>query len=130
MPEKSKKNSTNAIAIVILIGLAILAVRNGWIPWNEVRNETISPIYDTDPANDNFIKGDLKIAQLKILDRILAREQKNDEMRLSNELVKELSNNDKDVIEAYAKWRKCYDLMRSRHHVVYPNQRANLSAPQ
>ncbi|MBN2355700.1 hypothetical protein JXO59_06275 [candidate division KSB1 bacterium] len=127
MSKDSKSSATTTILIVVMIALIILAIRMDWIPWNEANDSTFSPIYDTDSANDRFIKGELGPAQLKALDRILVQEQKNDEMRLSNEVARQIAKNDKAVIEAYGRWRKCYDLMRSRHHVVYPNQRKNLT---
>lgn len=123
MGQDKKQGSTFTVIIVVMILLIVIAVRLGWISWNHIPQFTASPIYDTDPANDRFIKGDLTPKQLKLLDRILDEEQKNNQRRLANDIVKQLAKNDRAVIEAYARWRKCHDLLRSRYQVVYPNQR-------
>jgi len=125
MSKKNKNHFSTFLILLILGGLAFLAWRNGWISTNPVGRVTYSPIYDTDAANDQFIKGDLTIDQMRKLDRVLVQEQKNHEARLSAEQLRQISGNDKAVMEAYGRWRKCYDMMRGRHHVIYPDQRGS-----
>jgi hypothetical protein len=125
MSKKDKNHFSTILILLILGGLAILAWRNGWIPTNIGNKVAYSPIYDTDAANDQFIKGDLTLDQMRKLDRVLVQEQRNQEARLSTEQVRPLSGNDKAVMEAYGRWRKCYDMMRGRDHVIYPNQRGS-----
>ncbi len=128
MAKDAPKSSFGTLVIVLMIVLLVVAVRLGWLPWNNIQETTTSPIYDTDPANDRFIKGELTASQLKTLDKILNEEQKNNQQRLSNDIVKRLAKNDRAVMDAYARWRKCHDLMRSSYQVVYPNQRKYLKA--
>lgn len=126
MPKESQSASKGTLLLVVMVVLIILAIRYGWIPWNNTSGPTVSPIYDTDAANDRFIKGELSADQMKTLDRILTEEQKQNGVRLSNETIKKLAKNDKAVMDAYARWRKCHDMMRSRHYVIYPNQRNHI----
>ena len=81
-------------------------------------------IYDTDPQNDRYIKGMLTPRQFKILDRILMEEERNGGMRLSSGRVNQWAMDDKAVIEAYDRWRRCVSLMRSENSVIYPSERA------
>jgi hypothetical protein len=85
--------------------------------------EPVSYIYDTDPKNDQFIKGALTPEQLKKLDRILEEEKKQKGLRLSALELTKLVENDNSIVDAYVRWRKCYDMMRSFHHVIYPSER-------
>ena len=80
-------------------------------------------IYDTDPQNDRFIKGTLTAAQLSMLDQILNEEERNGGMRIADGLVRKIAREDKAVIEAYDRWRRCGSLMRSENYVVYPSRR-------
>ncbi|NLP12045.1 hypothetical protein GX408_16725 [bacterium] len=81
-------------------------------------------MYDSDPQNDRFIKGSLKRQQFRLLDRVLDEEERNGGMRLSNSKVRQLAADDKEVIEAYDRWRRCCSLMRSENYVIYPSQRS------
>lgn len=83
-------------------------------------------IYDTDQRNDRFIKGELSGEKLRMLDKILIHEKQNYQMRLSGDVLMELAQNDDDLIRAYTRWRKCYDMMRSNTHVVYPDERSSV----
>lgn len=80
-------------------------------------------IYDTDPQNDRFIKGVLTTNQFRVLDKILDEEERNGGMRVNTGKVRQLAREDKAVIEAYDRWRRCGSLMRSENYVVYPSQR-------
>jgi len=80
-------------------------------------------VYDTDPQNDRFIKGNLTGKQFRLLDRILNEEERNGGMRISGGRVRQYAMDDKAVIEAYDRWRRCCSLMRSENYVIYPSQR-------
>ncbi len=80
--------------------------------------------YDTDPRNDEYIKGDLSQYQLRRLDRILMDEKRNGGLRLSNVRLQQLARNRPELIDAYERWRKCKDMYRSYHHCVYPDERS------
>jgi hypothetical protein len=80
-------------------------------------------IYDTDPQNDRFIKGTLTAKQLSMLDQILNEEERNGGMRIADSLVRKIAREDKAIIEAYDRWRRCGSLMRSENYVVYPSHR-------
>ncbi len=79
--------------------------------------------YDTDPSNDSLIKRGLRGEQFRLLDRILDEEERNGGMRLNANTVKKLAREDRAVIEAYERWRRCIMLMRSENHVIYPSER-------
>jgi len=81
-------------------------------------------MYDSDPKNDRFIKGSLRRDQFRLLDRVLNEEERNGGMRLSNGKVRQLAADDREVIEAYDRWRRCCSLMRSENYVIYPSQRS------
>jgi hypothetical protein len=110
------------ILIVVAAGL-YMAAKKGYItlPWDN--QPKVSPIYDTDEKNDRYIKKDLSLAQLRLLDRALNEEQLRGGHRLSGNRLRELVGGDKAVIAAYNRWRKCVDLMRSSNHVIYPRER-------
>ena len=80
-------------------------------------------LYDSDYSNDNFIKGSLKDQQLKILDQILMKEKKESGLRLSEPELNKISENNNEINGAYSRWRKCKDMMRSSHHIIYPDER-------
>lgn len=80
-------------------------------------------VYDTDPRNDEFIKGTLKRQKQKKLDAVLLIEKKECGLRLSNQQLYEYTKYDNEVIEAYNRWRKCKEMRRSYHHVIYPDER-------
>lgn len=80
-------------------------------------------VYDTDPKNDLFIKGNLPIFKLVRLDRILEAEKQNGGMRLNHQELNAISRYDNDLTEAYSRWWACKDQLRSFHHVVYPSER-------
>lgn len=80
-------------------------------------------LYDTDPRNNEFIKADLDEKQLHQLDRILTEEKKMCGLRLSDLRLNELAANNNEIIYAYDRWRKCKDMYRSYHKIVYPDER-------
>jgi hypothetical protein len=80
-------------------------------------------IYDTDPRNDEFIKGSLKKVKQKKLDYVLMKEKDACGLRLSNQFLYQFSNNDNDIIAGYNRWRKCKEMRRSYHRVIYPDER-------
>lgn len=80
-------------------------------------------LYDTDFKNDNFIKGPLTDQQLRILDQLLTKEKNDCGLRLSEADLNRISKNNNEINDAYTRWRKCKDMMRSSHHVIYPDER-------
>lgn len=80
-------------------------------------------IYDTDPRNDEYIKGGLPNAKLRRLDRILLKEKDLCGERLSSNELNEVARYDNELIEAYDRWRKVKDMRRSHHRVIYPDER-------
>ena len=80
-------------------------------------------IYDTDPRNDDFIRGTLSAAKLNILDKVLLKEKKQGGLKLSNTELNSITKYDQEIIDAYGRWRKCKNMMRSSHHVIYPDER-------
>jgi hypothetical protein len=79
--------------------------------------------YDTDRTNDLYIKGTLSVGELARLDAILEHEKASGGLRLSHQDLGSLSDNNYALMDAYARWRKCKDLMRTTTHVVYPSER-------
>jgi hypothetical protein len=80
-------------------------------------------LYDTDPTNNEYIMADLNGRQLRQLDRILMEEKRLCGLRLSELRLNELAANNNEIIGAYDRWRKCKDMYRSYHKVVYPDER-------
>ncbi|NLP10569.1 hypothetical protein GX408_09260 [bacterium] len=77
--------------------------------------------YDTDPSNNRYIIGGLKIQQLKKLDRVLEFDKRNG--YLNETTVERLADSDEDVVRAYYRFLKCKNLMRSSNTVIYPDER-------
>jgi hypothetical protein len=84
---------------------------------------TIVYIYDTDPSYNQLIKGSLSEEQFPIFDNLLEKEKSQCGEKLPDTDIQWYSNKDQMIIEAYERWRKCKDLMRSRNHTVYPSER-------
>jgi len=80
-------------------------------------------IYDTNQQNDKFIKGNLNSQQLVQFDKILELEKAQSGFRLSAKDLKRTAKDDKALYEAYSRWRKCKDMMRSNHRTIYPSER-------
>lgn len=81
-------------------------------------------IYDTDPRNDVFIKGNLRYGELRRLDSVLMHEKRNyNGMRLDSATLNEYAKYDPQIIDAYDRWRKCKDMRRSYHKSIYPDER-------
>jgi len=85
--------------------------------------ERIFFLYDTDPRNNDFIKANLQPKQLKILDQLLELEKKQSGLRLTPQDINKITRYNSEVKEAYDRWRKCKDMMRSSYRVVYPDER-------
>ncbi len=105
--------------LLLLVVVYIKFIQEGKQP----PDPTMAYVYDTDPQNNEFIKGRLTRYQLKQLDTILMVEKKQCGLRLSNIDLNALTNRDQALIEAYNRWRKCKDMMRSHHRVIYPDER-------
>jgi hypothetical protein len=130
MADAKKSSSTKWLLLILLLagvyyGQTRYHLSDRMRHWfsDEIGRETTRLIYDTDPSNNRFIIGNLKPAQLKILDRVLMEELQRGQLRLSGSLLRDLARGDQDVINAYDRWRKCCNLMRSSNRVVYPNER-------
>jgi|GEM_PF-3236153 len=80
--------------------------------------------YDTDPQNDAYIKDSLSMNQLVILDQILEYEKEKCGLRLTWFSLRRLTGGDQKLTDAYIRWRKCKNLMRSSGRVIYPSERA------
>lgn len=80
-------------------------------------------VYDTDPRNNEFIKGGLSSQKLAVLDRVLREEKKQGGLMLSNTDLNRITRYDQEINEAYGRWIKCKNMMRSSHHVIYPDER-------
>ncbi len=111
------------IIVLILAAAGFYGVKRGWIPIPWDTRPAVSPIYDTDAKNDRYIKGSLTFEQLRLLDRVLNEEYNYGGKRLPGDRVRQLTKGDRLVGQAYGRWRKCKDLMRSSNHVVYPRER-------
>ncbi|HPI72561.1 MAG TPA: hypothetical protein PK843_10115 [bacterium] len=77
--------------------------------------------YDTDPSNNRYIIGGLKAQQLKKLDRVLEFDKRNG--YLNETTLERLADSDEDVVQAYYRFLKCKNLMRSTNTVIYPDER-------
>lgn len=77
--------------------------------------------YDTDPSNNRYIIGGLRVQQLKRLDRVLEYDKRNG--YLNDTTVERLADSDEDVVQAYYRFLKCKNLMRSTNTVIYPDER-------
>jgi hypothetical protein len=83
-------------------------------------------LYDTDPQNDSYIRGNLTRPQLEALDKILEHEKNNGGYKLPGFTLKAISKNEPALIDGYARWRVCCDLRRSFGHVIYPSERERI----
>jgi hypothetical protein len=111
-------------AVFLLVAAAgFYGVKKGYIPKLWDKQPTVSPIYDTDPKNDGYIKSSMTYEQMALLDHILNEEYRNGGQRIAGDRVRQLARGDKLVIQAYGRWRKCRDLMRSSNHIIYPIER-------
>jgi hypothetical protein len=112
------------VAILFVVALVGL-IKFGKLPHTPDYPATPA-VYDTDPQNDAYIKGSLSQQELSRLDRILMVEKGQSGKRLSQSRVADLANQNTKIIDAYDRWRNCYDMMRSSTHVVYPDERKHL----
>ena len=117
------------IAMLFVVAIALFVVYQKYIAPPAGQPATGSGsviIYDTDPENDRYIKGELTGKQLSRFDRILEREKANKGQRLSGVELSELAGDDRELTEAYNRWCSCKDMMRSSSHIVYPSERNSL----
>jgi hypothetical protein len=127
-----KNNSTKIFLLLLLVVAGYVGYKKFGYKAMEYVPEGLKPgfshheniVYDTDPKNDRFIKGKLNPKQMRMLDKVLDEEERNGGMRLSGGQVRELACDEKLVMEAYDRWRRCCNLMRSEYRVVYPSERA------
>ena len=117
-----------ALTFVVIIALFVVYQKYIAVPGGATTSAGSGSgiIYDTDPKNDLFIKGELTSRQLTRFDRILEREKENNGMRLSGLELSKIAGRDKALIAAYNRWISCKAMMRSSSHVVYPSERISL----
>ncbi len=123
MPEPAKNNNLRIFIIIAVIIAGYYAFQKYLNPSPSATSIAGPVLYDTNPQNDSFIKGTLTVQQLAKLDKILEFEKAQTGMRLSQERLKELAANDLDLYDAYNRWRRCVDMMRSTHRTIYPSER-------
>jgi hypothetical protein len=117
------------IALLFVVAIALFVVYQKYIAPPDGHPATdpgSAMVYDTDPENDLYIKGELTSKQLTRFDRILEREKENRGLRLSGGDLSELAGDDRELIDAYYRWCSCKDMMRSSSHIVYPSERNSL----
>ena len=78
--------------------------------------------YDTDPNNDRYIKGDMTPLQIKIFNRVLCAEKKQNGKKVSIQKIRKIAGykNYETIQAAYKRWRECKDLNRNKDYVIYP----------
>ncbi len=126
-----KNSSTKIFLLLLVLGAGYFGYKKYGSKAGEYLPDALKPglvqsenfVYDTDPKNDRFIKGKLNAKQMRLLDRVLDEEERHGGMRLSGGEVRELAGDEKLVLEAYDRWRRCCNLMRSEDRVVYPSER-------
>lgn len=126
--EKKKVNPVLIMAVMAIVAIALFKftpIKSTVLGLLDRKPKTIF-LYDTDLQNNNHIKGELRNDQLLILDRILLEEKAQCGLRLNSLRVKELAKNKEEIINAYERWRKCKDMYRSYHRVVYPDERQRI----
>ena len=127
-----RKETTFIIAVSLSFTIGAVLTVATYVGYNKVSyklanflhpRERIFFLYDTDPRNNDFIKGNLLPKQLRILDRLLELEKKQCGLRLTPQDINKITRYNSEVKEAYDRWRKCKDMMRSYYRVVYPSER-------
>jgi hypothetical protein len=135
-PQKRTLQWLGILFIVFVIVVICCALVSGYfilkrklIKENNLKQEIAHMVitedftYDTNPENDEFIKGALTKEQLKKFDDLLNLEQQKGGMRFKRSDLNELGILDKALIGAYGRWCHCNMLNRYSGHVVYPNMR-------
>ncbi len=127
MAESSKGTEFRIVFVFVILVAAYFGYQKYLKPGQIItQSQTGKIIYDTDPKNDKFIKGQLSSQQFIQLDKILELENSQGGLRLSVKDLKRTANDDMALYEAYSRWRKCKDMMRSKHRTIYPSDRKNL----
>lgn len=123
MPDNSNNNnSTGVLAVKIALGFALLLTFYVIVQQGGISHQSKYFYYDTSPENDKYIKGNLQPDQLLLLDKILMKEKRLVTHPLSSQQIQSITG-DPAVMAAYERWCKCYDMIRSSTHVVYPDER-------
>jgi hypothetical protein len=130
---KQWRNISLAFAISIIVSVLVSipvykVIETNWDVWFGGGKSTPIPspshfIYDTDSKNNVYIKTNLHPQLLRTLDKVLEKEKENSGLRLTDVDLNKISQYNNEVNEAYNRWRKCKDMMRSNHHVIYPSER-------
>jgi len=122
MAVSSKGTEFRIVIIFVVLILAYFGYQKYLQPVQQ-KGKRGQLIYDTNQQNDKFIKGNLNSQQLAQFDKILELEKAQSGFRLSAKDLKRTAKDDKALYEAYSRWRKCKDMMRSNHRTIYPSER-------
>jgi hypothetical protein len=78
--------------------------------------------YDTDPNNDRYIKGDMNPSHIKLFNKVLCAEKKQNGKWVSGRQIRKIvgHQNFDAVNAAYKRWQECKDQNRNKDHVIYP----------
>jgi len=125
MAGSSKGTEFRIVFVFVILVAAYFGYQKYLRPVNTNKQRS-HMIYDTDVKNDKFIKGELGAQQLIKLDKILELEKSSGGLRLSVKDLKRMAKDDMALYDAYSRWRKCKDMMRSKHRTIYPSDRKNL----
>ncbi len=122
MAKGSKGVEFRIVLFFLVLVLGYLGYQKYGIPLQTIGTKQ-SNIYDTQAENDAYIKANLSKKQLSTLDRLLLQEKKDGGLRLSTKTLAKMTNGDVELEQAYLRWRKCREMMRSNHHTIYPDER-------
>ena len=108
------------IRIAILFATVLLFV----IVLAKFNSGSYSGKYDTDPANDQYIKGNLTAQQKKLLNAVICTEKKQSGKKVPVQKIRKIAGrkNYESVQAAYNRWRECRDLNRNKDRVIYPSR--------
>lgn len=126
--EKKKVNLFFILTVTAMVALALFkfsSIKTKIYGLLDPKQKTVF-LYDTDPRNNDFIKGELNQQQMLVLDRILMEEKALCGLRVNSLRVNELAKNKSEIIDAYDRYRKCKDMYRSYHRTVYPDERQRI----
>ena len=110
------------VLVFILIAAGYMIYQKYGIPL-QIADTSSAFLYDTDTQNNAFIKGDLSTEQLKKLDILLEKEKASGGNRLTTKQITRITRHDQELYDAYYRWRRCREMMRSKHRSVYPSER-------
>ncbi len=122
MAKGSKGVEFRIVLFFLVLVLGYLGYQKYGIPLQAIGTSHFI-IYDTQAENDAYIKANLSKKQMSTLDRLLLKEKKDGGLRLSTKTLSNMTHGDVELEQAYLRWRKCREMMRSKHHTIYPDER-------